>query len=105
MEDGRSPRAAEPPARCANPILIPDLTGMMADKGNSRRLRKGIELRPRGAPPPAPPRSFLTEREKFDPASTALRSTLHSRLTPPLPRSLGRGTTAVARNEQKGRRG
>jgi hypothetical protein len=25
-----------------------------------------IELRPRGAPPPAPPRSFLTERGEFD---------------------------------------
>jgi hypothetical protein len=32
----------------------------------------GIGLRPQGAPPPAPPRSFLTERGEFDRASVEL---------------------------------
>jgi hypothetical protein len=35
-----------------------------------RATATDIELRPRGAPPPAPPRSFLAERGEFDCAST-----------------------------------
>jgi hypothetical protein len=46
----------------------------------------GIELRPRGAPPPAPPRSFLAERGEFDPGSKGigLASARHP-LSRPLP--------------------
>jgi hypothetical protein len=52
-----------------------------------------IELAPAGAPPPTPPRSFLTERGEFDPASEGPAREarpLRARITrPPPPKPLG----------------
>src|SRR5215217_69071 len=44
----------------SNPV--PLLRQTAPGGGNFGRSTNSIELRPRGAPPPAPPRSFLTER-------------------------------------------
>jgi hypothetical protein len=44
-------------------------TSLFPRNGLSRGRAKGIEPRPRDAPPPAPPRSFLAERGEFDRAS------------------------------------
>jgi hypothetical protein len=96
---------------------------MRTDRGSAT----GIRLRPRGAPPPTPPPSFLGERGEFECAPADLRvSATHaadrarlgdvhpvkcpvpeprSQPPPPLPRSLGEGSPAVARNERKAWRG
>jgi hypothetical protein len=49
---------------------------MPMDRGSAT----DIGLRPRGAPPPTPPRSFLAERGEFDPLSARIESSSN---TPP----------------------
>jgi hypothetical protein len=58
-----------------------------------------------GCPSPVHPRSFLTERGEFDPASKPFVAHRTHGSHHPSPAVWGRGTTAVARNEHKGRRG
>ena len=85
-------RRAPPPLACAR--TSPETAGggwLRIDRDEST----GTELRRRGAPPPAPPRSFLAERVEFDRAPDEIGAPAGAPSPDPSPRSSGRGENSI----------